>query len=86
MTKREAPSGPPLRKAFSWSAINHQPVSVAWFATLTLEKQKGKFQARLYLIAGSSKTRVHRGSFGSPEEVALHYAKLLKYEGNMYSA
>jgi hypothetical protein len=46
------------------------------------------FQARLYVISSSShkRARVNRGSFGSAEEAALHYAWLLKHESNSYSA
>ena len=46
------------------------------------------FSARLYRIDGPGKkrARVTRGSFGSPEEAALHYAKLLKFEDTKYSA
>ena len=36
--------------------------------------------------ARNKRARVHRGSFGSAEEAALHYVKLLKFEGNKYSA
>ena len=46
------------------------------------------FQARLYVIDStrSKRARVCRGYFGSAEEAALHYVKLLKFEGNKYSA
>ena len=46
------------------------------------------FQARLYVIDStrSKRARVCRGYFGSAEEAALHYVKLLKYESNKYSA
>ena len=53
------------------------------------EVNKAKpFSARLYRIDGPGKkrARVTRGSFGSPEEAALHYAKLLKFEDTKYSA
>ena len=46
------------------------------------------FQARLYVIDStrSKRARVCRGYFGSAEEAALHYVKLLKYESIKYSA
>ena len=46
------------------------------------------FQARLYVISssGHKRARVNRGSFGTAEEAALHYAWLLKHESNSYSA
>ena len=46
------------------------------------------FSARSYRIDGPGKkrARVTHGSFGSPEEAALHYAKLLKFEDTKYSA
>ena len=46
------------------------------------------FQARLYVIdsARKKRARVNRGSFGSAEEAALHYVRLLKFEGIKYAA
>ena len=84
-----------LQTAEAEGLFLERTASVAGYRGVVCNANAGKgrvkakpFQARLYVIdsARTKRARVNRGSFGSAEEAALHYVKLLKFEGNKYSA
>ena len=78
-----------LQAAEAGGLFLERNASITGFRGVVHIANKAKpFQARLYRIDGPGKkrARVTRGSFGSPEEAALHYAKLLKFEDTVYSA
>ena len=78
-----------LQAAEAGGLILERNASITGFRGVVRIANKAKpFQGRLYRIDGPGKkrARVTRGSFGSPEEAALHYAKLLKFEDTVYSA
>ena len=78
-----------LQAAEAGGLFLERNASITGFRGVVRIANKAKpFQARLYRIDGPGKkrARVTRGSFGSPEEAALHYAKLLKFEDTVYSA
>ena len=84
-----------LQSAEAEGLTLERTASVAGFCGVVFNPNAGggktrakPFQARLYVIdsARNKRARVCRGYFGSAEEAALHYVKLLKFEGNKYSA